>query len=572
MCANHVLEGNFPQFIKSLTVGFLFVLVLFAFASYTIIWTTFVVYHIYAFSSLYVRRSWQKCVRNYNLLKVPTYDSPTLFKATPVPFRVVDQANSTIGQVLRTSYVLNESKTAYLTTIIGTDDRVIGYLPKERPIELGDSGNYVPEMAVEGSKLMTDPDGHTVLLFDEGGTVVGNGFRIANHLITNRHVGEQSTLWGSPTSTCRVPLGHMRHFGDYDLVRYNVQPADFALLGVKAVKSFGRLRPNARIQVRGYYPGEPSSYVSSSGRVGDAAGEGLVKHYATTYPGMSGSPVYCNGKLVGIHTCSSATGEQINYLFCFEIVRSFFNSLDFVKKGISREFIPESWDGQHDHYYDEETRYHVSRNRKLARAYSDPDFAIDEEDDDYESYAFARDSGYLEGGPVDYDDFVEFMDGGNVSSHGSAAVKRAVRDYKLSRGFAPESARIKLVTPVVGDGENQHFPCSFTKVSVELNNTKTNALSKRLDSSPVTQIEACTNVWKERMLQKDLELLREQSQSSESKPNKVHNSPKRTSTSLRKRSRRKKSNKSQLLQIHQPVISQSSMRTPNTSQDKDVSH
>ena len=382
-------------------------------------------YRIYGFGS----RVTYVSARLIKRLRFPTVDNLSILVSLPVE---ITPEKSVLGARLRLKPVLNESGDKYVNRVYNSNGVCLGYVSKEVPVKgLG----VQPEMAVKGSKMVTMPSGGaSVVLYNDLDEVVGNGFRYGDHLLTNRHVGIESTTWGKPSGFVRFELGEMHTAGlDLDFAFYKVPARQFAALGVKAHKQIGRLRPSALVQVEGYCPRKNvETYVKSRGCVGNEASRGMVEHGCSTYPGMSGSPVYSGSQLVGMHSGSGSGSEEVNYLLCFEVVRFIFDAPKYARLGISM-MVQESLGPGDNEFYGDVIRDQTKRNRKLARAFAHDDFTVTEEDDYYEQYVFARDEGLLEGGAygLDFDEFIEFVDTGNISHHGSTTLRKKLGEFSM---------------------------------------------------------------------------------------------------------------------------------------------
>jgi hypothetical protein len=184
----------------------------------------------------------------------------------------------------------------------------------EMPVEDVTSSGTLDEMAIRGSTIspcQDHKDFKGVVTFTSTGILVGVGFRIGEHLVVPAHVWDVSDAFASATQTLSD-----YHDQRWKVLRPNVQSDAlfvevprrvWSSLGVSSLKvatcSMGR-----PVVVRWINHTESDSGVQSSGPI--RAREFTdrhtfaLRHGAATRPGMSGSPVYQGGRVIGMHVAA----------------------------------------------------------------------------------------------------------------------------------------------------------------------------------------------------------------------------------------------------------------------------
>lgn len=181
-----------------------------------------------------------------------------------------------------------------------------------------------PEMSIPGStRRVTGRGSYAVVFFDEQGTVIGNGFRWKDCVVTAAHVAADAFSWG-PTSdptlrTQKMPK-RVRRVPKCDVSWFRVSPGVFAAMGVQALKRSRPTSVSSTVMVK-CWDLEHEDWVRSMGSATGEYLENTIQHTASTIPGASGCPVLTTGDiLTGVHVGSASNGGLYNAFVPFFMV------------------------------------------------------------------------------------------------------------------------------------------------------------------------------------------------------------------------------------------------------------
>lgn len=138
--------------------------------------------------------------------------------------------------------------------------------------------------------------------------------------------------------------------GDYDIVAIQVPENTMASLGVSKTKIGKMVSTGTTISVHGYDEG---NFVQSLGVMGENMLHFGMKHSASTLAGFSGTPIYKDDMVVGIHSRSDGTGT--NYCIGFDFLIDILEGKDYDAQRHARE--REEWDEDEYGDYDAYMRY-----------------------------------------------------------------------------------------------------------------------------------------------------------------------------------------------------------------------
>jgi hypothetical protein len=222
---------------------------------------------------------------------------------------------------------------------------------------------------------------------------------------------------------------------------------EFANLGIKKSRRFSNARKNQRATVRGFDV-NTQCYVESSGLLGEEIGSGLVEHFCSTNPGMSGSLVLDGETIIGIHVGALPPSDCNAFLLWSLVSLPFYLlSLKDNKKADtvvpSEDIVTESfWESDDQYYFDKMKK--LGNIRGLARSLYDNygevnDFAIN-----YTKEEFVDEIRQLEllgwGEDLDIDDFRSILTGDYISDPTLRSDVNKIRNRKINR----ENADYKL--------------------------------------------------------------------------------------------------------------------------------
>jgi hypothetical protein len=154
------------------------------------------------------------------------------------------------------------------------------------------------------------------------GNVIANAFRYKDWLISTGHSVNEAVKFGLPNKPGKFDLNLIHSSKRFDFAVYQPKLSDFSNLQITSLKKYKRPGTNSSIEVRGYMP-EKGSEAGAHGYVKGVcmSGRGSFFHDASTVPGMSGSPVFSSGRLVGMHIGNSESGY--NVLVSFTVIAKY---------------------------------------------------------------------------------------------------------------------------------------------------------------------------------------------------------------------------------------------------------
>ncbi len=215
-------------------------------------------------------------------------------------------------------------------SILSDGETELGYIPVKTFANAigGVSPVGVQEMAITGSAYrFVEPQAFMVRLLTEGEnpTVVGNGFRWGDYLITAAHVAEQSSQAIGPnpqgTRASTIPRDSWKFALRADVAWCIPPPGFFAYQGVKACPKVGAAKSKTQFVLR-WFDNASRKWIGSDGKLDGISGETWgVHHTASTKGGASGAPLISQKRVVGIHLGSAGGTERNRMTVMSKVIR-----------------------------------------------------------------------------------------------------------------------------------------------------------------------------------------------------------------------------------------------------------
>jgi hypothetical protein len=209
---------------------------------------------------------------------------------------------------------------SHINVFLTEDGTVVGFVPCVNPVMAPLKPQPVKEMVLASSTFSTCSRPAYGLIFrDASGSIIGNGFRYLNYVITAQHVMNSAHSWGLPDGTSFEMKGEtIRTFPLYDIACFRPRPNKFSVAGIKTIKVYRPIGVNSGVQIKFYHPAR-DCWVSSRGA---AVGEGenyRVNYTASTVPGASGSAIFAEGGLIGVHL-EADQAAKVNTMMAFFLI------------------------------------------------------------------------------------------------------------------------------------------------------------------------------------------------------------------------------------------------------------
>jgi hypothetical protein len=212
---------------------------------------------------------------------------------------IVEVEPQSVGETLKIARVFAPDNIHFMKVVTDKAGRIIGHLEGESSIG-HDAGL---ESVLPSSKIVTiAKDKRVIRLLDAKHQFICNAVRLMDFVVIPRHASEP--VYVSTGAGQYVSLKKKRCIEhQFDARSYLLTQADWSLLQVPSTKVRNLISQNASVRIYAYLCNETTQdYVSSSGWISGTTTNFIMKHTASTLPGMSGAGCYTSqGVLFGIH-------------------------------------------------------------------------------------------------------------------------------------------------------------------------------------------------------------------------------------------------------------------------------